>query len=410
MSASASGWRQLGPACGGHHGRVMLRRAAAGVAVLAIALTVAAVALEIGSASGPGGQRLPGLAPLHPGAGAATHPTARAVGSPGVVPALPGGASASPDERAFGPLLPAAAAGAGSDPLRGPDTVVLPGSCLGNGCATRTVGRWQDIPFAWPPSCPPAAPCPLLMDVYAPYPVVPAAALPVVVMLPGGPSDPTQFRYLQDLAVPLASRGAVVITAGWRMRAQDGGGYPQSFAEVGCAVGVARALAPAYGGVSGRVTLVGHSLGAWAAEVVALTPTAFAPAAGSCAGASGSLRPDALVSIDGAPWGDFDEVVGADYLPSLLGGDPASQALAWAAVDPFALMAEAAAVSARMPVLVVQGLADTLIDPSLSQALDAALQSAGYDSRLVLVPGADHGSVLAAGPTVDAVAQFVGAP
>ena len=334
------------------------------------------------------------------GAGGGTLGTSR------VVPGATGGAinaSWAPAPVSTLPLGPAqSVVAAASSPSRtarpAPDTVFTAG-------LAQPVGRWENLPFAWPMSCPAGErTCPLRMDVYAP---LTGGPWPLVVALPGGPADPTQFRYLQDLAIPLAARGAVVITAGWQMRPADGAGYPQSFEDVACAVGVARGVAAEYGASPDRVTLVGHSLGAWAAEVVALSPSAFPLDTLSCPAAQGSLRPDALVAIDGAPWGDFETYVGSGYLEALLGGDEASEPQVWSAVNPFEQLATPTAP--QIPVLVIHGTADATIPASYSQQLEAALTGAGYQSSLVLVAGATHGGVLGSTTTVDAIAQLAGA-
>ena len=90
------------------------------------------------------------------------------------------------------------------------------------------------------------------------------------------------------------------MVADWRQAASTAGGYPASFQDVACAIGVARAVAGRYGGNGSDVTLVGHSLGGWAGAVVTLTPQAFTPAAGTCSRTLGPLRPDAFVDLDGA--------------------------------------------------------------------------------------------------------------
>jgi acetyl esterase/lipase len=301
-------------------------------------------------------------------------------------------------------LAPSAAAlaAAGSNPARSPARGPEPDATFSAGLQ-RPVGLWANQTFAWPTVCSRGtSACPLQMDVYAP---LSGGPWPLVVALPGGPADPAAFGYLGELAIPLAARGAVVITAGWQMRSQDGAGYPQSFEDVACAIGVARGLAAEFGASPERVTLVGHSLGAWAAEVVALGPPMSLDSL-DCPGAQGSLRPDALVAIDGAPWGSFDSYVGAGYLESLLGGDEAGEPAAWSAVDPLVQLAQPA--TPRVPVLVIHGTADTTIPEAFSLQLDAALLDAGYPATYVAVPGATHGSVLGAVTTVDAISQLVG--
>ena len=55
----------------------------------------------------------------------------------------------------------------------------------------------------------------------------------------------------------------------------EGGRFPDTFAESACAVGHARAHAAAFGGDPERVTLVAHSSGAGLAAVVALAADLF---------------------------------------------------------------------------------------------------------------------------------------
>ena len=242
------------------------------------------------------------------------------------------------------------------------------------------------------------------MDVRAP---TSGGPWPLVVLLPGGPDRPGKFRSPEPLARLLAGQGAVVMNTAWRQGAGDGGGYPTSFADIACAIGVARKTGPAYGAAPDRVILVGHSLGGWAGAVVALTPTEFTPADGSCDPTTGSLRPDAFVGVAAASDLLTAQQAGPDWVREFLGGDRATRPGAWAAADPFALATHHPAGDRALPILLVHGEDDGAVNPATSSAFDATLRAADYDSRLVMIASADHGSILAAPETVEAVMALV---
>ena len=149
----------------------------------------------------------------------------------------------------------------------------------------------------------------------------------------------------------------------WREAAWEGGGWPTSFQDVACAIGVARAIGPAYGGDPDRVTLGGHSTGGWPPAVLALTPTPFTPEPGSCDETAGSLRPDAVVMSDG----NLDEVTaqsdGRDYVVGFLGGDRAARPDEWAAADPFALVKRYPAGPDAIPSLLIYGEYRPVVSP-----------------------------------------------
>jgi pimeloyl-ACP methyl ester carboxylesterase len=140
------------------------------------------------------------------------------------------------------------------------------------------------------------------------------------------------------------------------------------------------------------VTLQGHSTGGWPAAVVGLTPTPFTPAPGACNPTAGSLRPDSVVVGDG----DLHEVTqpdeadGLQYVTYFLGGDRTKRPDAWAAADPFALAKRYRAGANAIPFLLIHGSADTAVQPAVSESFQATLVAAGYHSRLVEIPGADH--------------------
>ncbi len=274
-------------------------------------------------------------------------------------------------------------------------------------CWRVDVGEWDSIPFTPAIACGSSGEtCPLLMDIYAP---TSGGPWPLIVVLPGGPQAPASMDHLSDLSLGLAAQGAVVMVSSWRQADWFAGGYPTSFQDIACAIGVARRIGPAYGARPERVTLVGHSLGGWAAPIIGLTPKPFVPTPGSCNPTAGSLRPEAVVSIDGA----LDELTtmqdGNDYVQGFVGGDQVAQPKAWAASDPFVLARRYPAAADAIPFLLIHGGADTLVLPEVSRAFQDALVAAGYGSRLVEVPSANHRSITAATETIDAIITLVAA-
>jgi acetyl esterase/lipase len=267
-------------------------------------------------------------------------------------------------------------------------------------CSTVAVAQWLGIPYTPPIDCG-GHQCQLPMDISAP---TSGGPWPIVVVLPGGPGAPSELYpvLLDSFAAALAGQGAVVMVTGWREGADYGGGYPTSFADIGCAIGVAREIGPNYGADPDNVTLVGFSTGGWPAMVVGLTPTPFTPAPGSCNPTSGSLRPDAAVSVNGV----IDEVTGQEdgegYVVGFLGGERATHPDAWAASDPFELVKRSAAGPDAIPFLLIHGADDTWA-PGVAESFQAALVAAGYDSRLVEIPATGHTEAMQRKVSVDAI-------
>jgi len=280
---------------------------------------------------------------------------------------------------------------------------------FGGVCSRIEVGEWDSIPFTPPVICAESGrTCQLQIEIDAP---TSGGPWPLVVILPGGPGSPDEeIDYISPLAVSLAGQGAVVIVSEWRQSAEFGGGYPTSFADVGCAIGAARRIGPDYGANPDRVTLVGHSLGGWSGAIVALTPSPFTPAPGSCGPTAGSLRPDAFVGLAGDASEVKDQVSGADYLTAFLGGSATARPDAWRAADPFALVKRYPAGVDSIPIVLIQGGADTTVPPTVARSFQAALVAAGYDSRLVEVPAADHLTIMGATEAIDATMTLATAP
>jgi len=243
--------------------------------------------------------------------------------------------------------------------------------------------------------------CQLDLAVYAP---ASGGPWPLVVLVPGS-SDSEKVSDIPDYAdtgQALAGQGVVVMIPKYRQDASMGGGYPVTFEDIACAIGVARKTAATYGADPSRVTMAGHSWGGWAGAVVALTPKPFTPAAGSCDTTAGSLRPNAFLGLDGA----YDAVMGSSWdqlLTPAVYADKATRAAGLAASDPSALAKTYPAGAESIPIRLLHGSDDDWIPLRVSQGFDAALASNGYGSTLRLVPGANHVGVMTAPETIAAI-------
>ncbi len=210
---------------------------------------------------------------------------------------------------------------------------------------------------------------------------------PLVVLVPGGAWRSADRSSTAALAADLARRGAVVLNTGYRL------GHDVSFADVACAVAVARAGAAGWGADAGRLVLAGHSAGAHVGAVVALAGPAAAP---DCAAAGEPSPPAAFVGIAG-PY----EVLRFAPVPELrtfFGGGPDAAPEAWAAGDPYRHVSG----NPEVAVALVHGRTDLAVLPVLSLRFAEALRGAGRDVDVYLVPGANHRDVLE--PAEDAAA------
>jgi len=178
------------------------------------------------------------------------------------------------------------------------------------------------------------------------------------------------------------------MNADYRDSVASGGGYPRPFEDVACAIRFARATAGRYGGNGDEVTLVGHSLGAYVAAVVTLTPADFG---GSCL-VTGSGTPDAFVGIAGPYL--VNAVQNRSDLAAVLGGSPAQIPAAWTAGDPVALVGG----GSRLKIQLIHGSADQQVPVAASRSFDAALAAAGYDVGYTEIFGGGHQTVV--DPTV----------
>lgn len=107
--------------------------------------------------------------------------------------------------------------------------------------------------------------------------------------------------------------------------------------------------------------------------------------------------------------GVIDEVTGQEdgggYVVGFLGGEQATHPDAWAASDPFELVKRWPAGPDAIPFLLIHGADDTWA-PGVADSFQAALVAAGYDSRLVEIPGTGHIEAMQRKDSVEAIAAI----
>lgn len=241
---------------------------------------------------------------------------------------------------------------------------------------SQSVNVISNIYYTQPVNCG-ASTCQVALDIYVPAGPGP---YPTVVLIRGGPSGIGGRVGLGSLATQLASDGLIVYNADYRDLASGGGGYPEAFEDVACAIRYARATAPSLGG-NGVVTLVGHSFGGYVGSVVALDPTEFA---GGCL-VSGIGRPDAFVGLAG----NYDLNYNESDLSKFFGAGPSQTSPARASSNPFNY-----GTGSPIPVRLVAGTSDESVNPEDSVELNAFLLARGWDVSLDLVPNGTHMSIL----------------
>jgi acetyl esterase/lipase len=202
---------------------------------------------------------------------------------------------------------------------------------------------------------------------------------PLVILIHGGAWQKRHSKLvMRSLARDLRRRGWAVWNIEYR-RLGAGGGWPETFLDVGAAIDRVRELRAPLD--LARVSVVGHSAGGhlalWAAARAGLPADApGAPAAGT------PIRIARAVALAGVC--DLASAHGAGRggaVGRLLGGSPQDVPERYALADP--LMR----VPLTMPVLLVHGVLDTAVSVWQSRNYARAARAAGGDVELVELEG-----------------------
>jgi acetyl esterase/lipase len=217
--------------------------------------------------------------------------------------------------------------------------------------------------------------------------------VPVVVLVPGGRWLSADPAGMEPLAEALAESGSAVVTTTYRTGG-DGASFPVPLEDVVCAVDQATQKVAASGVTPGSVVVVGHSAGAQLAALAALVGDQYQ---------DGCASPP--VSVDGFVGlaGPYDIVSVADLATGLLDSSPTEDPDTWRAANPMAQVA----ARPDLPVLLIHGAADTEVDPSYSKSFAAALEAAGHEVTLLVLPDVDHFAVAEAANAATPLEKFV---
>lgn len=216
---------------------------------------------------------------------------------------------------------------------------------------------------------------------------------PVVVLVHGG-CFKAQYANLGELGPigdTLKSRGVATWNIEYRRLGEPGGGWPDTYLDVGRAIDHLRLLAPQYDLDLQRVVVVGHSAGGhlamWAAARHRL-PTASALRVQNPLALRGAMVMagplDLTTNIE-----NYEATCRGSVITSLLGGTPATVPDRYAEASPIRL------VPLGIPQVLVWGTREDFVPRPLPDAYAEAARRAGDPVRLLSIPGAGHFEIAA---------------
>ena len=209
---------------------------------------------------------------------------------------------------------------------------------------------------------------------------------PVVVVFHGGGWYGGERADVEDFAHLLASKGLVVYNATYTVGGA-GGGYPQSYEDIRCALTQASELSE-----GAPLTVVGYSAGAHLASTVVLAGETFE--SDKCT-SSTTVTLNGFVGLAGPYEADRYGPLLVSWFGNTLQTDPDS----WALGGPYGHLATAA----KIPFVLVHGDQDQVVQLGFSDDFDGLLVGNKFDVSYDIIEGADHATIvdpLTDGPAV----------
>ena len=221
---------------------------------------------------------------------------------------------------------------------------------------------------------------------------------PVAVVIHGGcfMASVDQRGGIAAFADALTARGFATWNIEYRRVGDSGGGWPGTFADVAAAIDRLADIAPRYRLDLSRVTLVGHSAGAYFALWAASRPKLAAP------WNAAKVRAVGVAAIDGpgtlASFVGIDaEVCGRPVIVPLMGGTPAEKPAEYRLASP----------QDHLPLGIPQALVLSDLG-DLMRPYVAAATAGGDPVKTLVPPGANHFDVVTPATTNGrAVVDFV---
>lgn len=204
----------------------------------------------------------------------------------------------------------------------------------------------------------------------------------VVVLVPGGGWTTADPGGMRPLAQMLLDDGHAVVTITYGVE-RTGDAYPVPLLDVACAVAFAAAEVPDL-----PVVLVGHSAGAHLVALAGLSPVVNQPVAEVASSPADADCPSPAASADAVVGlaGPYDIAATGGAADALLGVPLAQDRGRWTEANPTTWVSERTDV----PFLLIHGDADDVVPLWFSEDLAEALDGAGHEVELVVLPGVDH--------------------